>query len=72
MMTGQATRSPSTTTLLLPAQPPRAFATAWIAREDHVDGPLTDQERRRLVEIADRCPVHHTLSSEIAFETTEA
>ena len=35
-------------------------------------GACNDQDRRRLVEIADRCPVHRTLSSEIAFETTEA
>jgi putative redox protein len=35
-----------------------------------IEGPLNDQERQRLVEIADRCPVHRTLSSEIAFETT--
>ena len=43
-----------------------------IRREIDIEGPLSDQDRRRLVEIADRCPVHRTLSSEIAFETTEA
>lgn len=43
-----------------------------IRREIEIDGPLSDQDRQRLVEIADRCPVHRTLSSEIAFETTEA
>ena len=43
-----------------------------IRREIDIEGPLDDQDRRRLVEIADRCPVHRTLSSEIAFETTEA
>jgi putative redox protein len=37
-----------------------------ISREIDLDGPLTDPDRRRLVEIADRCPVHRTLSSEIA------
>ena len=43
-----------------------------IRREIDIEGPLDDQDRRRLIEIADRCPVHRTLSSEIAFETTEA
>jgi putative redox protein len=43
-----------------------------IRREIDIEGSLSDQDRRRLVEIADRCPVHRTLSSEIAFETTEA
>ncbi|MCH9680917.1 MAG: bifunctional alpha/beta hydrolase/OsmC family protein [Deltaproteobacteria bacterium] len=31
---------------------------------------LTPQQRARLVEIADRCPVHRTLESEIRIETT--
>ena len=43
-----------------------------IRREIDIEGPLSDQDRRRLVEIADRCPVHRTLSSEIAFETAQA
>ncbi len=30
-----------------------------------VAGPLDDEQRRRLMEIADRCPVHRTLVSEI-------
>jgi hypothetical protein len=42
------------------------------AGEIDLEGPLGDQDRRRLLEIADRCPVHRTLSSEIAFDTTEA
>jgi uncharacterized OsmC-like protein len=43
-----------------------------IVRELDLEGPLTDEHRRRLVEIADRCPVHRTISSQIAFETTTA
>jgi hypothetical protein len=43
-----------------------------IRREIDIEGPLTDQDRRRLVEIADRCPVHRTLRSEVAFEYPEA
>jgi putative redox protein len=43
-----------------------------IRREIDIDGPVSEQDRQRLVEIADRCPVHRTLSSEIVLETTEA
>jgi putative redox protein len=43
-----------------------------IHREIEVEGPLNDEDRQRLVEIADRCPVHRTLSSEIVFETMQA
>lgn len=32
-------------------------------------GDLSDDQRRRLHEIADRCPVHRTLSGEIAIAT---
>lgn len=40
-----------------------------IARELHLTGPLSDEQRRRLAEIADRCPVHRTLESEIVVDT---
>ena len=30
-----------------------------------VDGPLSQEQRDRLVEIAERCPVHRTLKGEI-------
>jgi putative redox protein len=43
-----------------------------IRREIDLDGPLTDQDRQRLLEVADRCPIHRTLSSEIVFEIGEA
>lgn len=36
-----------------------------IEREIELLGPLTDEQRARLMEIADRCPVHRTLTSEI-------
>ena len=32
-------------------------------------GPLDDEQKNRLLEIADRCPVHRTLSSEIKIRT---
>ena len=32
--------------------------------ELEVDGPLDEEQRRRILEIADRCPVHRTLTTE--------
>ena len=40
-----------------------------IGREVILGGPLTDEQRKRLGEIADRCPVHRTLTSEIDIRT---
>jgi putative redox protein len=36
-----------------------------ISREIILEGELTDDQRQRLLEIANRCPVHRTLTSEI-------
>ena len=36
-----------------------------ITREISLEGDLTDEQRQRLLEIANRCPVHRTLVSEI-------
>ena len=42
---------------------------------DHIDrdvelvGPLSEEQRARLLEIANRCPVHRTLTSEIDIKT---
>lgn len=36
-----------------------------ISREITLEGDLTEEQRQRLLEIADRCPVHRTLASEI-------
>ena len=44
-------------------------------RLDHIDvvievtGDLTEDQRRRLIEIAEMCPVHRTLQSEIVIRT---
>ena len=35
-----------------------------IERIVSLDGPLTDDQRHRLIEIAERCPVHRTLIGE--------
>ncbi|MGH1363344.1 MAG: bifunctional alpha/beta hydrolase/OsmC family protein [Calditrichia bacterium] len=40
-----------------------------LAREVELFGPLDDEQRARLLEIADRCPVHRTLHSEIKVTT---
>ena len=48
-----------------PAQkPPDQFSRAI-----SLSGPLTDDQRARLLEIADRCPVHRTLSGGARFVT---
>ena len=43
-----------------------------IRREIVLRGPLDDAQRARLLEIADRCPVHRTLASELHVVTTLA
>jgi uncharacterized OsmC-like protein/alpha/beta superfamily hydrolase len=40
-----------------------------IEREIEIAGPLDGEQRQRLLEIADRCPVHRTLHSEIIVKT---
>jgi putative redox protein len=40
-----------------------------IERVITLDGDLTDEQRSRLMEIADRCPIHKTLKSEIDIRT---
>lgn len=35
-----------------------------------LEGPLDDEQRRRLEEIAEKCPVHRTLDSEVLIETS--
>ena len=40
-----------------------------IERSIELEGPLSDEQRRRLLEMADHCPVHRTLTSEIVIET---
>ncbi len=38
-------------------------------REIALEGDLTDAQRERLMQIADRCPVHRTLHAENVVET---
>ena len=36
-----------------------------IEMEIHLDGSLTDEQRAKLMEVAEKCPVHQTLTHEI-------
>ena len=40
-----------------------------IEMEIHLDGTLADEQRAKLKEIAGKCPVHQTLTSEINIKT---
>ncbi len=40
-----------------------------IERDIHFAGSLTDEQRSKLLEIANKCPVHRTLTSEIVIKT---
>jgi len=42
-----------------------------IERTIALEGALDDEQRARLMEIADKCPVHRTLKSEIDIRTRE-
>ncbi|WP_053405716.1 bifunctional alpha/beta hydrolase/OsmC family protein [Persicobacter sp. CCB-QB2] len=39
-------------------------------RKIRIEGPLSAEQKQRLLEIANRCPVHRTLHSEVIIETT--
>jgi uncharacterized OsmC-like protein len=41
----------------------------YILREIELEGPLDDDQRQRLLEIANKCPVHKTLISENRIES---
>ena len=43
-----------------------------IDREIRLEGELTEEQRARMMEIADKCPVHRTLHSEINIRTKAA
>lgn len=40
-----------------------------LQRKLHIEGELSDEERQRLLEIADKCPIHRVLSGEISIES---
>jgi len=41
----------------------------WIMRDTHIAERLTNEQRSKLLEIANKCPVHRTLTSEIVIAT---
>lgn len=41
-----------------------------ITREVAIEGDLTAEQRQRLLEIADKCPVHRSLAGDITIATT--
>lgn len=43
-----------------------------IERTVSIEGPLDDAQRARLLEIADKCPVHRSLNSEVKIDTRAA
>lgn len=53
-----------------PSGPPQKVDS--FSREIHLAGDLTEDQRQRLVEIADKCPVHRTLHRDNVIETTLA
>ena len=48
----------------------KPVALERIEREIEIDGALDDAQIARLLEIADKCPVHRTLSQPVAIRTT--
>jgi putative redox protein len=41
-----------------------------IERVISLTGPLTDEQKTRLLEVADKCPLHKTITSEISIITS--
>ena len=60
----------STRPIARTARPRKARSTASTARS-RCEGDLDAGQRAKLLEIADKCPVHRTLTSEIDIRTTE-
>jgi len=54
----------------VPSQDPaRPGKVDWFGRVVHLEGPLDDFQRERIMQIADRCPVHKALHAESIVET---
>ncbi len=47
---------------------PSEATITWLEREIELAGPLTEEQRQRLLQIADRCPVKRTLEQGIRVE----
>jgi putative redox protein len=46
--------------------------TAHIERVIRIEGPLSDQQKDRLLQIAEKCPVHRLLTQEVRIATRQA
>lgn len=46
--------------------------TAHITRSIQLEGSLTEEQKERMMQIADKCPTHRLLTNEIKIVTTEA
>jgi putative redox protein len=46
--------------------------TAHIERILHIEGPLSVEQRDRLVQIAEKCPIHRLLTQEVKIATRRA
>jgi putative redox protein len=46
-----------------------AASPSWIVRKIKLSGPLDEDQKARLIQIADLCPVHKMLSSGIKIQT---
>lgn len=40
-----------------------------IVREIELDGPLDEEQRRYLIDIANKCPIHRTLKGDVRIDT---
>ena len=49
--------------------PSQGVKLDFIDRNLEIEGNLTEEQRQRLLEIADRCPVHRTLESKVQINT---
>ncbi len=43
-----------------------------IQRQIHLEGDLDEEQRQRLLSIAEKCPVHRTLTGEVRIQTEES
>ena len=48
---------------------PGGAVTDTIDRVVHLEGPLSDEQRAKLLEIAEKCPIHRMLTGKIAINT---
>ena len=60
---------PRSTRRTAPTAKRRKDGSIASSARSRLEGPLTDEQKRRLMEIADRCPVHQTLTSEVDIRT---